>query len=384
MKLSDIIINCYESYENIFKLQEEWNRLHENSVNPSVYNSFVFINESIQIFNDESVSLKIFTLTDTKTDELIAVFPMQIQKKFWGWLSFNSLETAALNEIMDKPYPVIRQDCHDMCWEAFIKYLKEQVDDWDHFYLRDIPSSYPVLKLLSKLCEEQDLIYKTEFDSNSTEINIEGEWDEFWGKHRSMRRNLNKIERDFGNRLAFTVHESNWEKCLERYIELENKGWKKGLGVTESEQTTEFYRRLCEKLEASGQLSFGFLTVDDQLITATIAYPYGDTVYFPQGCYDPEYRKYSPNMVNLTYLIKHFYETPHKNVDFLCGYADFISKWSDKEIKTYDVNIFRKRPVVKLLHAGEALVKAMDSFGGKLKNTIEKFNNTQPEKVVKE
>lgn len=385
MKTSDISIKCYETTEDIFSLKESWEELHKDSVVSSVYNSFVFIYESLQVFNTDEVTKKVFTLTDVNTDSVIAIFPMQKSKKSWGWLAFNSLETTALSEIMDKPFPIIRNDCHDICWQVFITHLKNNILDWDHFFLRDIPSSFPALKLLPDLCSDQDLICQVEYDSNSTEISIEGEWDEFWAKHRSMRRNLNKIERDFDSRLVFTVHEDNWQSCLERYIELENKGWKKGLGVTENEETTIFYKRLCEQLNASGQLKFGFLTIDDQLVTATIAYTYGDTVYFPQGCYDPEYRKYSPNMVNLTYFIRHFYGTKYKKVDFLCGYADFISKWSDAEIKTYDVNIYRRRPIVRLMFAGEAFVSSISFLEVKLKSIVEKTIKTlRPKKVVKE
>jgi hypothetical protein len=366
MNIHGISIRCVETDEEILALKASWEELHGNSIAPSVYNSFLFIYESIQAFNYDEVTKKVFTLTDDKTHQLLAIFPMQQYVSTWHFIPFNTLETTALNEIMDKPFPVIRTGFHDISWRVFFTHLKDNISDWHHFFLRDVPFSYPVLKLIPGICKELNLEYQLNYDSISTEISVEGEWDDFWQQHRTMRRNMGKLERDFGDRLAFTIYDDKWQWCLDKYIELENKTWKKGLGVTASEDTISFYYNLCEKLDVTGQLKFGFLTVDDQLITATIAYTQGDTVYFPQGCYDPEYKKYSPNMVNLTYFLKHLYGTPFKKVDCLCGYADFLSKWTDTEIKTYDINIYNKRPLVRLMLAWQILEVKIAALNNRL------------------
>lgn len=374
MNIPGISIKCVETDEEILALKSSWEELHENSIAPSIYNSFVFIYESIQAYKYSEVTKKIFTLTDDETHQLLAIFPMQQYENAWHFIPFNTLETTALNEIMDKPFPVIRTGFHDISWRVFFTHLKDNISDWHHFFLRDVPFSYPVLQLLPEICEELNLEYQVNYDSVSTEISIEGEWDDFWQQQRTMRRNMNKIEREFGDRLAFTVHDDKWQWCLDKYIELENKTWKKGLGVTADEETIAFYYRFCEKLNAAGQLKFGFMTVDDQLITATIAYaPHGDTVYFPQGCYDPAYKKYSPNMVNLTYFLKYFYGTTYKKVDFLCGYAGFLSKWADAEIKTYDINIYNNRPIVRLMLAGHAMESKIADF---TKNVAVRFKGS--------
>jgi len=289
----------------------------------------------------------------------MAIFPLQKYKESWISIPFNSLETTALNEIVDKPFHVIRTGFHDMCWKVLFSHLKNNVADWDHLFLQEIPSSYPVLELLPEICRKQNLIYQVEFDSMSTELSVEGNWNDFWLKHKTMRRNVNKLERVFEERLSFTVHDNNWQQCLDQYIELENKTWKKGLGVTKDDETINFYKRFCERLDATGNLKFGFLTVDDQPISAIIAYTHNDTVYFPQGCFDPAYKKYSPNMINISYFLKYFYGTSYKKVDFLCGYADFVNKWSDSEIKTYEVDIYIKRPIVRLVIAEQALIKSI-------------------------
>ena len=212
MKSPKIFIKCFETDEDIFALKASWEELHKNCGVPSVYNSFMFIYESIQAFKDNEVTRKIFTLADENTNQLMAIFPMQKYKNFWMSIPFNSLETTALNEIMDKPFPLIRAGFHDICWKAMFSHLKNNVPDWDHLSLEEIPSSYPVLELLPEICLEQNLIYQVEFDSISTEVNVDGNWNDFWLKHKKMRRNISKLERFFEERLLFTVHDNRSEE----------------------------------------------------------------------------------------------------------------------------------------------------------------------------
>lgn len=355
MKNQDILIKCYETNEEIYSLKDTWQTLHNDCGVPSVYNSFHFIYESIEAFQNSYVRKMVFTLTDSKNDQLIAIFPFQQYQNSWKFIRFNTCETTALNEIMDKPFPVIKNGFHDKAWTAFITHLKTNVPDWHHLFLRDIPSSFPLLKLLPEICKEQNLTCNISYDCTSTEIDIQGTWDDFWNKHKTMRRNIRKLEKKFGERMAFTVHEDNWKSCLDEYIALERKSWKNGLGVTKDDETIRFYNRYCEHMSSIGQLQFGFITVDGEAIAGVMAYTHNDTVYFPQGCYDPEYHKFSPTMVAISLFLKHFYGTHYKNVDFLCGYADFVNKWTDKKIETYDVDIYAKTTNTRLLLISQSL-----------------------------
>ncbi len=349
MNYFEVSIKCLETDEDIFSLKTSWEELHKNSVVSSVYNSFVFIFESIQAFKNSQITHKVFTLTDDNTSQLIAIFPLQKLREKWKFIPFSSYQYTALNDFMDKPFPVIRNGFHDRSWQAFFLHLKNNVIDWSHLSLRDIPASYPVLELLPKICRENDFIYNIEYDSDNPQINLAGDWNKFWLKHRNLRKKTRKLEKDFGDRLSFVVFEDNWQWCLDQYIELERKTWKKGLGVSRDERTISFYTQLCKQLNDSDNVIFGFMSVDDQLISAEIAYPYGDTVYFPQACFDPAYKKYSPSMVSTGYLIRYLMGKDYSRGDYLCGYAHYLNSWSDSIIQTYEIDIYNKRPVVRLI-----------------------------------
>ncbi len=342
MSTNIISIKCLEQIEDIFELKKSWNELHQSCTAPSIYNGFDFVYESLRSFTGEKISNKIFTLTDISSNQLIAIFPMQQIQLRWHIFRFNSYDYAAMDEI-DKPYPVIRHGYFENCWSAFIHHIKNNVSDCDHLHLIEMPSNNQEIEMLPSICSEHNLIFKIYPDEQCPIISLDGDWDEYWSQHRKMRKKIRKIEKDFEGRLKFTVHTDNWEWCLNQYIELEQKSWKKGkVGISKNKFSINFYKRFCEKLNTSGNLQFGFLTIDDELVSAEIAYTQGNTVYFCHGCYDNNHKKYSPGMASTSYFIKHFYNSKYSRGDYLCGYAGYLNNWSDSVIKTNSLDIYRK------------------------------------------
>ncbi len=351
MPLSKVNVQCFESHQAVAELEETWNELHKNCTAPSVYNGFNFVYESIRHFYDKDVTTKVFTLTDSETNLLLAVFPLQHLSSFWYIFKINTYEYTALDEV-DKPYPVIRDGYFEICWNAFLLHLKESVSNWDHLQLIELPDSYSELNLLPDICAEQDFIYRVNPSKQGPIVSLEGSWDEYWSQHKKMRKKIRKMEKEFGDQLVFEVHNNNWNWCIDQYIKLEQKSWKKGkIGISSNPQNETFYRRLFERLEATENLQFGFLSVNGELVSGEIAYTMNDTVYFCHGCFDQAYNKYSPGMVSTSFFIKHFYGGRYKAGDFLCGYANYLNDWSDSLMKTYKIDIFMKRPKVRAIFA---------------------------------
>lgn len=338
---SDIIITTFDKVEDIFSLEDTWEELHANCTNQSIYNSFDFVFESIKAYTDNETHEQIITLTNRLNSQLIAIFPMQfVHSKDPLSFKITTYEYTALDEI-DKPYPVIREGYSDISWKAFIKHLNNNVKHWHRLLLTEMPLENTDLDLIHKLCEQYNLKFRIGSDGKGPIINLDNNWDTFEKQHKKMRKKIAKMKRDFTDQLDFKVYTNEWDVCLEQYIQLEKKGWKSedNVGICRDDKTLSFYKSLFEKLSAKGNLYFGFLRVDKQLVSAEIAYSSGENVYFCHGCYDSDYEKYSPGMVSTSLLIKHFFSMDYTSGDFLCGYSGYLNSWSDKIIKTCSIYI---------------------------------------------
>lgn len=349
MNDSGISIECLERSKEILALKQSWDKLHKNCTSPSIYNGFDFIYESIRSFKSAKQSKKVFTLTDTTSGELIAIFPLQQNRSKWRFFRFNSYIYTAQEE-SDKPFPLIRNGYSNICWAAFLQHLKSNISDWEHLQLIEMPVTSEALDVLPGICKKLNLIYRVSPDAEAPMINLEGDWNEYWSQHRKKRKIIRKIEKDFSDRLKFTVYNNNWQWCIDQYIELEGKSWKKGkVGISKNKESITFHKRLFKHLGPSGNLHFGFLTIDDALISAVIGYTWGDTAYFCHVCYDDYYKKYSPGTVSISYFFKHFYESRYKTGDCLCGFAGYLNSWCDVLIPTNVIDIYIKNPKIRAM-----------------------------------
>lgn len=343
-----ITVDCITNYAEFQALQNDWDELHQNSIFPSIYNTFLFLDESIKAFSTDNTELRIYLLKKESNQQIIAIFPFQISFDRWHRLPYNELGMACVNDNLDKPYPVIREGHHDITWQILIETLKQSPKDWQHLFLRDIPTFLPTLKCLPEYCQNSGLVYQSVFDTTGPRINLNGDWDTFFRKHRSLKRKCKRLDKDFGDRVRFEIIENNWEWCLEQYNKVERKTWKAESGIDSNANTRAFYQSVLAKLSEQRRLIFGFLFIDDKIIAAEIVYLHQDTAYFPHACFDPEYQQYSPSMIGNAWMLRHLYETPYQIGDYLCGYANYMNSWSDEIVETYDIYIYRLGPVVLL------------------------------------
>ncbi len=339
------------------KFKDEWQKLHSQCELMSIYNSFDFIYNSINEFEDDTLKPHIIAIYQDQC--LIALFPLQVYFEQRYFLKLKVLEYAAQNEI-DKPCPIIKAGHERTAWQGLYLYLKESGKSWDILTLMEFNTSTQDKLLLTELSSSAGYIYRINKDKSGPCINLDKDWDEFWSSHRKMRKKVHKMESDFGEDLCFKANDLPWQEALEQYINLEKRSWKNGkVGINKDEKTRNFYHRLYQSLANKSQLHFGFLYLNGVAVSGEIAYTQGKTVYFCHGCYDKEYQKYSPGMVSTSYFIKHFMGKEYEQGDFLCGYAGYLSAWSEAITETHQIDIYNKTINTRIIFSYRILKKLL-------------------------
>lgn len=350
---------------HLAQIKDEWQTLHSQSEKISIYNSFDFIYHSISEFEDSTLQPHIIAIY--QNNSLIALFPLQVYLEQRYFLKLRVLEYAAQNEI-DKPSPIIKHGFKNKAWQGLYHYLKINEKDWDILTLMEVKKSTNDQQLLSELSSKSDYIFRINNDKSGPCINLDKAWDDFWSRHKKMRKKVNKMESAFGNDLTFKVNDQPWQLALEQYIELESRSWKKDkVGISKDNESRNFYIKLFESLSKNSQLHFGFLYLDGVAVSGEISYTQGKTVYFCHGCYDQKYKKYSPGMVSTSYFIKHFMGKEYIQGDFLCGYSGYLAAWSESISETHQIDIYNKTMNTRIIFFYRLLKKVCTT---PLKTTI--------------
>lgn len=332
--------HCHSTLNDIKKLESKWNTLHNNCLDPSTYNQFNFVYLSIKHFQCNDA--KPFVLSIHYQDQLIGIFFLQHCLEHRMGIRVKVIEFCALDEI-DKPFPVIHVNHIDRCWTGFFSFLNEN-RDWDILNL--IEQNSTTIQSLSDLAQKNSMPYRINPDKSGPILDLSQPWDAFWSKHKKMRKKLYKMEKDFPDRMEFKV--LTGLALLDDYIQVEQRSWKQGkIGINSDPRTLSFYRSLIQQLNSDAYI--GILYIDDLPVSAEIAYACNDSLYFCHGCYDQTIEKYSPGMISTSLFLKYFMDSKcFRQGDFLVGYAGYLNAWSDIQLHTQRIDIYKPNWVTRL------------------------------------
>lgn len=375
-RLADMEFAVLSDLQSIKALQVDWDNLHERCTRRSIYNSFDFIFTSLLSFPHKEVTPLV--ITARMDSVLVAIFPFQINIEWWMYVSMRTIQYNSLEET-DKPYPLISTDIGLVIWEFLWNFLNTSAIKFDRLSLIELRDDGEDIALLEKYSKKNNLIYRVNTDKKGPIIDLSLSWDEFWSAHPKMRKKVRKMEKDFSSGLHFSLIEDH-ALVFDVYSKLESLSWKKGkVGVTKNAESCGFYKTLFERLSLKNKLLLGVLYLDDNkhligdlsadsladnkvtLVSAEIAYMQDDEVFFCHGCYNDNFKKYSPGMVSTSYFLKYFFtQDTYKRGDFLCGYAGYLDAWSQTVVETHCVDIYRTTFRVRFSFTLRILRKLID------------------------
>ncbi len=347
----ELEVSLYDSIESIEQLNPEWIALHRRCSRPSIFNSFEFQYLALDTFATPPDRVFFLVVRQRHNNQLVAIFPFIQSPTRWHRIDFNIITYAGL-EVVDKPYPIIDRELEPEAWRAAFDYLKLRRDVWHFIDFLEVEAGLHAPSAVKRSFTIGRYLRRQSLDAKSPIIDLESDWKEFSDKHSKMRKRTRRMERSFGNRLVFKflANPEDYDSCLNEYINLESKSWKykERIGISRSERDLRFHRKLFETLAKNAQLFFGFLYIDDQLVSAEIAYSFGDTIYFTHGCFDGSYKSYSPGMVSTSLFIQRFHNGAYKSGDFLGGFSPYIDPWASRIVTSNRLTVAKVCPKVLL------------------------------------
>lgn len=324
--------------DEVGRWRHVWEELLQNSVRPTIFATFDYVQTSIKHLNRKD---EIFYLFLRKNDEIVGIFPLCMQARCEHGLRLRVVTHALPPQTteVDKPCPIIHRDHEKDCWEAFARYFMHEFKAWDLLDLEElIRESYCPIQ--AKLLFRFPLaIARVKPGPESPIVKLSGEWEDFWNQHRKLRKKCGRLERRIENlRCEVTNNPNDIENCLRKYIETEKISWKEGEMVAYHQ---DFYAELLPLLAQKRQVWFSIMYDEDTVVSLEMAYTYMDRIYFCHGTYAPDYAVHSPGMVNSCWFIKSFFGKGYVEGDYLAGFASYVDPWAYRQERTSHVMVYR-------------------------------------------
>lgn len=117
------------------------------------------------------------------------------------------------------------------------------------------------------------------------------------------------------------LHRLRWQGRADRYSFSDSK-------------YREFHARIAERFQARGWLRLYGLRVGEAVIAAWYGFRYGETLYYYQSGFDPEWERHSPGLALMGLAIKNGIEEGVSELDLLKGAHEYKRSWAGSTRRT--------------------------------------------------
>ena len=189
-------------------------------------------------------------------------------------------------------------------------------------------------------------------------VRIEGTFEDYWeARSKNLRKNLKRYFHRVHNagmtpRLVYLTEAAAMPEAVDRYGELESRGWKgqSGTAIHGGNLQGRFYRAVLGGFAASGRAAVYELYFDDILVASRLCIVSQEMLVILKKAYHEDYAPYAPGSLLLHALLQRefelrrvatieFYTNTNVNTDQL--------SWSTHQRYIHHVLLFKNRAVQK-------------------------------------
>lgn len=145
----------------------------------------------------------------------------------------------------------------------------------------------------------------------------------------TIRNRTRHLERNYRVRFVRCESAADLASALQHLFRLHGKRWEArgGGGAFGHSQRRAFLKEVTERLQVRSWLDFWSLEVDDQVVATELGFCYGDTRYFLQAGFDPDWYPKNVGVVLRARILRHLIDGGVRYYDFLDGGDDYKFRW---------------------------------------------------------
>jgi CelD/BcsL family acetyltransferase involved in cellulose biosynthesis len=242
---------------------------------------------------------------------------------------------------------VIASAHHARGVSAILEFLRSHSRDWDSVFLRNLPDGSPTTVELAAALRKSGL-HKIRWGKvQCPALQLAG-WEpqveKLLAKY-SLRRPTDWFARQGLLECRMLHTSAELRRYLPLFFEQHIARW---AGTESPSRFVEpgqrrFFTRLAEQLLAATWLSFAVVELDGRLLACHFGFEYGGQLVWYKPSFDPKYRKHSPGLVLIRYLIKYALDTGLREFDFTIGDEAFKSRLATVRRSNTDLAIYTRR-----------------------------------------
>ena len=342
----EIVVQFLAAERDLAEIAPDWNRLHEQCITASVFNSWIWQYQWWQAYGADRPLRLLVALEGGQVVGVLALYLQTIEVMGVPVRLLRFVGSGG-DTHPDDLGPVIAPERED----EIARKLAEAVlciGEVDVIALSDIHprSRFPAAleRAAAEFCCES-LATPCE---RIAYVDLPAAWPKYLASLNSDHRRLIRKAREkaeAAHKVRFFVWDDadRLDQAIDRLVELHHARWKAAGGSESfsSPQYIDFHRRIIKASFARGWLRLYCLELDGEIAAITYCYRFRNRVYLMQAGFDPAKAKANPGRVLLGYALEHAIGEGNVVFDFLRGEHRYKDQLATGHRTTRCMRVFR-------------------------------------------
>jgi CelD/BcsL family acetyltransferase involved in cellulose biosynthesis len=324
-------ISTVENEERLGYLRHRWNQILVQSRSDTIFLTWEWLMTWWRSYG----AGKVLWILEIKRDgKLVGLAPLYRKRISWLGIQYNALyligDGSGDSDYLDI---IAINGEEDLVVNSITSFLLNHSDQWDIFFVNEVPQTSPNLDLLRKYFRRAACYWKEE-ESPCTYIVLPSGWDDYVRRLKPRMRTkvrslTTQIENSFDVRFDRCGALNELDARLESLFDLHGQRWShKGQeGVFVSPDRCEFYRAMARLFHSRGWLRFYSLALDNRYVAHQFCFEYHNQMFLLQEGFDPSWNAQGIGNVLRAYVLRDCIERRVSVYDFLAGVTFHKLAW---------------------------------------------------------
>jgi CelD/BcsL family acetyltransferase involved in cellulose biosynthesis len=332
-------IRLIENLDALWPRRSEWNALVERSATNTVFQTLEWHCSWWKAFGSGAQSM---VLLAEAGGRMVGIAPLMLSvQRILGRkrrvVEFIGTHAADYCDFIVEPAqrPVA---------SLMLEWLIDHAGRWDLLHLINIAETSPLLEVLPQVFRERG--YATDLQrlyECPTRIFGDQASDRRLVKKKHMREHYNQLRKQGQLEFKLYVNAAEIERFLDPFFQQHIERWKETgtPSFFRDERQRRFYRELSRLLAPQRWVLFSVVSFNQTPISFNFGYEYGNRIYLIKSTFHPDYRKYSPGLLQLKYLLEYGMERGVKELDFTTGQEKYKYRFANRTRLNYAARAYR-------------------------------------------
>lgn len=350
-------------------LQNDWERLLDDSVEPNVFLSWAWLRTWWRHFGEDRDDAQLHVVVVHGDDGLVAAAPWFVRTVGTGPVRARVLQQISY-DAGDYGGILVRQG-HDEAVRSLCQHLDRALhNDVSLALLSRLPSDGQLLVQLRDQLASLDGLQVTEADLGDAcpyadlrqdyplrkhlkKHKVRQRMRRLSEKHEVAHRNYSGDDLDEGLEALIGLHRRRWEG---REDEMQ--------GVLAAPEHEAFLLDALKAVDEAGHLRLRTLTADDQALAVELDLELAGRIYMYKGAFDPDFAEFSPGQLLHYHVFEDAIERGVSEIDFLRGDHPYKRRWATSDRRLITLTISNHGLRGRLSRQWVRLARALESRFG--------------------